>query len=151
MKKILFTILIAWTWVAAPASGQDAAQYSKLADSAFKEGKFEEALNYYTKSIEIEPKSGTYFMRGNVYMALKKHKDAEKDFSKAIALVPENPIGYHYRGECYRRMYEYEKAERDFTQAIKLKPVSPEFYFFVASPGRPCRITRVRWTTIIRQ
>jgi tetratricopeptide (TPR) repeat protein len=48
-----------------------------------------EALNDYSKSIEIDDKdTDAYFMRGNLYFRLEQYDNAIKDFNIVLGLLP---------------------------------------------------------------
>ncbi len=53
---------------------------------------------------------------------------AEKDYTKAIELQPENAGFYSDRAFYYVASKEYDKAEKDYTKAIELQPENAGFY-----------------------
>ena len=61
------------------------------------------------------------FNRGLAYNATKRHDDAIKDFTRFIALKPNDHTGYNDRGNAKMRLGKNEDALADFTKAIKLK------------------------------
>lgn len=64
--------------------------------AAFKKnnGKFEEALKDYNQIISEKPESLIYNSRADVYLLLKKYKEASIDVEKAIKLDPKFPLSY---------------------------------------------------------
>ena len=55
------------------------------ANTEFKAGKLESALEKYTKAIELDPKEVMYpANRANIYLKMKKWKEAENDCTDAL-------------------------------------------------------------------
>lgn len=50
------------------------------------------------------------------------HKSAEKFFSEAIELNPENALAWHNRGWAYIEQKKYKQAITDFNKALELSP-----------------------------
>ncbi|TAE49148.1 MAG: tetratricopeptide repeat protein [Cytophagales bacterium] len=58
-----------------------------------------EAMQYYNKAIELNPKdANTYVNRGNFKSDLGDSQGAMQDFNKAIELNPKNAGAYYNRG-----------------------------------------------------
>ena len=47
---------------------------------------------------------------------------AEQECDRAIALSPQDPIGYKYRGLAYLLEHRFERAEMDLREAVRLNP-----------------------------
>ncbi len=55
----------------------------------------EQAIQYISKAIEINPEDANYFNnRGSIYGEMEKHELAKKDFETAISIDPENYEAY---------------------------------------------------------
>ncbi len=84
------------------------------------QGKYEKAIVYLNKSIEIDPKmSLTYYVRGYTYFEKKEYENAIRDFTEAFRISPTYTNSLIMRGICYSEKQEYEEAEKDFTLAIE--------------------------------
>lgn len=84
-------------------------------------GNFNEALNEYSKFIEISPYlTAGYINRGNVYIDLEQWDLAITDFNKAISIDPVNAFIYFSRGNAYLGNKEYTKAWADMQKAIDM-------------------------------
>ena len=97
----------------------------------FNVGKFNEAIIYYNKAIELNPQEAeTYYDRGNAKAELKDYTGALQDYSKAIELDPQDAGAYCNRGIV--------KAElKDYSKAIELDPlelIAKEPYKTTAKP-----------------
>ncbi len=62
------------------------------------------------------------FNRGLAYNATKRHEEALKDFTRYIALKPNDHTGYNDRGNAKVRLGKEEDALLDYAKAIKIKP-----------------------------
>jgi len=51
---------------------------------------------------------------------------AQKECERAIALSPQDPVGFKYRGIAYLLEHRFERAEADMKQAIRLDPEDPD-------------------------
>ena len=66
---------------------------------------------------------------GNKLRDEGNHKQAEKFFSEAIELNPENALAWHNRGWAYIEQKRYKQALDDFNKASQLSPNSELPYF----------------------
>jgi len=86
-----------------------------------KEGKINEAINYYNKAIRIKPdQADAYNNRGIVYAKLGQYQLAIKDFNKAIALQPDNANIYTNRAIFYFDQGNKELGCKDAWMACRL-------------------------------
>jgi tetratricopeptide (TPR) repeat protein len=104
------------------ALGETAGDWKSKADAAFKSKSFQQAVEYYSKALELNPESHELiFSRGLSYFRLKKFDEALQDFSKAkdgkdLADKALNGIGliYYQKGD-------YKKAEDFFREANEIR------------------------------
>lgn len=66
---------------------------------------------------------------GNIYRDEGNHEQAEKIFTEAIELNPENALAWHNRGWAYVEQKKYKQAMEDFNKATELNPNSELSYF----------------------
>ncbi len=87
--------------------------YYNLALIKFTEKKYEEALEYITHGLKINPSFALgYNLRGQIYSILNQNEKARKDYLKAIKIMPENPLFNFNLG-----LFLYKK-DKDLTTAI---------------------------------
>ncbi|BDS11778.1 tetratricopeptide repeat protein [Aureispira anguillae] len=85
---------------------------------------FDDAINNYTKALEIKPTKGsTYFNRGVTYSLLRKHNNAIDDYTKVLQYAPEQAMMAHLnRGISYVEIQRRQEAIADFQQVLKYNP-----------------------------
>ena len=86
-----------------------------------KSKQYEEAIELYSKAIEVDPKNAyTYYCRGFSFYRSKKYDKALKDYNKAVELAPNYSLVYNKRGKVYLELKRYKKAIEDWKKAISL-------------------------------
>jgi tetratricopeptide (TPR) repeat protein len=127
-----------------------------LGNIYFKQGRYEEALEEFSRVIEIsESDAQGHYNLGCAFFELKDLKNAEEEWKKATQYAAQTPIkekeekysrderGYSlivrkrsvaYRarislGSLYERKNFIEEAIREHGRAVKLEPNNPEAYF----------------------
>ena len=99
--------------------------YGNRADIYSDQGKLDEALQDYTKAIDLEIfKSNRYKIRGDFYRdKLNRPFDALVDYSIAISKESKNNNFLRSRGKLYSEKLNNQKlAIQDFEQILKIKP-----------------------------
>jgi serine/threonine protein kinase len=92
-------------------------------DALFNQGKKQEAVSYYDKSIALEPtNSAAYMSRGFARVDLDDKAGAIADYTKAIELDPKNSYSHSSRGNVRSDLNDKPGAIEDFNQAIALDP-----------------------------
>ena len=88
---------------------------------AEKQKSYEEAVNHYTQSIELDPNQITaYNNRGLAYTELRDYNSAINDFHRAIEINPNYADAYNNRGVAYIRQGKINYALDDYNRAIEL-------------------------------
>jgi len=68
-----------------------------------------------TRAIAYTNRGGAYYVKGEVDRAIA-------DYTKAIALDPNDATAYNNRGLAYGRKGEYDRAVADYAKALALDP-----------------------------
>ena len=108
----------------------------QLADNIFKLGcksydqkKYAEAIDLYTKAIELKPKfAEAYNSRGMAYDELIMYLESIADYSKAIEINPMFKDFYFNRGYTYDNLHKYAEAIADYTKVIAINPMDAGAY-----------------------
>jgi len=97
------------------------------ANELFKQKKYEEAIEEYTKVLEFDPSNKKFNSlilanRALCYQKLNKHKEALRDSNQSVKLNPYYARGYVKRGNVYMELKMYDDAKLDFQKAKELDP-----------------------------
>ena len=107
----------------------NALAHNGFASALFDEGKTEEAIDHYNKSIQLNPYYvNTYYSRGITYDKLGQYQMAINDFSNAISLKSDYADAYNARGAIFLKFGQYQQAIEDFNRAIQLNPTDIRGY-----------------------
>lgn len=100
------------------------------AKACLEDGKFEEAIGYFTEIIEggVED-AEVYFYRGSAKLVLKKYKTALEDYRQATTLNQEYTHAFYFGGIVKFSLSRYQAAIKDFSQTIKLDPKHANAYY----------------------
>ncbi len=94
------------------------------------EAKYDEAILYCSKAIELNPSHlDAYVCRGEIYVAKGQIDKGIRDYTKAIKIDWKYVDAYKFRGRAYFEKEEYNKAVKDFSKALGLVPDYPIIYF----------------------
>lgn len=85
-----------------------------------------EALEAFSKSLEIKPSAETWNNRGTAFNDLGRYDEAIRDFNQAIALAPDFLGAFHNRGKSLLLAGRIDQAEGAYDLALKINPNFPE-------------------------
>jgi suppressor of tumorigenicity protein 13 len=105
------------------ATEEEMDQASELrgkAAKAYSDGDLEDAVNFYTEAILLNPTALFYAKRGQAFLKLKKPNAAIRDCDRALVLNPDSASAYKFRGRANRLLGNWEEAAKDLRQACKL-------------------------------
>jgi len=98
-----------------------AARFMELGAKAQSEGHPMEALDLYTRGIDLAPdRPGSYLTRAFLLLKLGRKNDALLDFTRYIELEPASPQGYMSRGMLLGELGRENEATADFRRACAL-------------------------------
>ncbi|KAI7861037.1 hypothetical protein BDC45DRAFT_430253 [Circinella umbellata] len=87
----------------------------------FLKGDNKSALEYFDKSIEVDPKFvQNYIKRSSLYMEQSDIAKAYKQFDDALAINPSDPDVYYHRGQVNYISGNFDAAAKDYTESLKL-------------------------------
>ena len=97
--------------------------YSARATLLRKDKKYAEAIDYYTKAIQLNAiDHESYNNRANIYMDMNKFDSAMPDYRRALALKPNYYVAFDNIGALYARNNMYDSALYYFTRVLEQKP-----------------------------
>lgn len=100
-----------------PASAE---AYNGLAVSFEDKGDYDQATRYLSKAIELHPKAGYFWLRGEVWRKKGDFAHAIEDYSNAIDVDPILVAAYVDRGSCYLNLGNYESALESYNKVLQL-------------------------------
>lgn len=106
----------------------EALTYKDKGNQAFKEGKWSEALKFYTQAIKLGEKHKElpvfYKNRAAVYLKLENWPAALNDCTESLKHAPKDPKALFRRAQAYEGLKKYEEAYRDATDLFKEDPAN---------------------------
>ncbi|EAN77864.1 stress-inducible protein STI1-like, putative [Trypanosoma equiperdum] len=99
-------------------------------NEAFTAKRYEEAIEWYTKAINVDPQSegaaALYSNRAACWNALAKYKEALEDAEGCISVKPQWFKGYFRKGAALQAMGNYDEAQKALQQSLKTDPNNEE-------------------------
>jgi TolB-like protein/Flp pilus assembly protein TadD len=84
--------------LASPGLGERAEYYLLRAAIARRQGRMEDAITDFGRSLELNPRSAELAMDiANTYVALQRHEDAEQYFRRSLDINPRGPSPYWWK------------------------------------------------------
>lgn len=94
--------------------------YYKQGKSNQAQGKLLDSIQDFSKEIDLNPSSETYFSRAEVRFNLGNLVDALEDINKSIEFSPSNLYALNLRSEIRKELKNYEGESEDLNVLIKL-------------------------------
>lgn len=111
--------------------GQKADAFYREGLEKSKNGKFEEAIKAFNKSIELQPDDYySWYNRGVAKTMLNQYDEALDDFNKTIELAVDFKRAYFSRGITKRILTDYDGALKDFSSAIEYDSEYGDAYYY---------------------
>ncbi|XP_025333179.1 RNA polymerase II-associated protein 3 [Canis lupus dingo] len=102
---------------------QKALALKEKGNKYFKQGKYDEAIECYTKGMDADPYNPVLpTNRASAYFRLKKFAVAESDCNLAIALNRSYTKAYTRRGAARFALQKLEDAKKDYEKVLELEP-----------------------------
>ncbi|KAL6117001.1 rpap3 [Pungitius sinensis] len=102
---------------------QEAAMQKDRGNAYFKEGKYEAAVECYSRGIEADSMNVLLAAnRAMAFLKLEKYNDAEEDCTKAISLDGTYSKAFSRRATARVALGKLEEAKQDFQEVLKLEP-----------------------------
>lgn len=103
-------------------NAQSAKQYYKVGEEFAKKMNFEDAIDQYTKAIELDPDyDKAYIQRAIAYTKLDDYEKAAEDFDRAIVFDEKDAGLYYYSGTAYHLQGKNNIALAKLTKAVDMK------------------------------
>jgi len=101
---------------------QSARQYYKAGEEFFDNMNYRDAIEQYTKAVEIDPDyDKAYIQRANAYARLNDYENAATDYDRAIVFNEKEAELYYLSGYAYHRQGKNGIALTKLNNAIEMK------------------------------
>ncbi|CAN1161616.1 RNA polymerase II-associated protein 3, partial [Linum perenne] len=107
-------------------SAVDATSEKELGNEYFKQKKFVEAIECYSRSIAFSPTAVAYANRAMAYIKIKRFREAEDDCTEALNLDDRYIKAYSRRATARKELGELKESMEDSEFALRLEPNNQE-------------------------
>ncbi|KAL6570194.1 hypothetical protein OROMI_014708 [Orobanche minor] len=104
----------------------DANSEKELGNEFFKQNKFNEAVDCYSRSIALSPTAVAYANRAMAYIKIKRFHEAENDCTEALNLDDRYIKAYSRRSTARKQLAKLKEAVDDVEFALRLEPQNQE-------------------------
>ncbi|XVE63127.1 hypothetical protein DITRI_Ditri06bG0175000 [Diplodiscus trichospermus] len=104
----------------------DAASEKELGNEYFKQKKFKEAIDCYSRSIALSPTAVAHANRAMAYLKVKKFQEAEDDCTEALNLDDRYIKAYSRRATARKELGKLKESIEDAEFALRLEPNNQE-------------------------
>lgn len=112
----------------------DAEYYKSKGEEFYKEKKYEKALDYFIKAVNLKKDVQNYNNLGKAYIKVGKAQQAQKSFEKALDMDIKNPVTYINLALYYCDIEKDTKKQMHYLkQAIKINPKLAEPYYLIGN------------------
>lgn len=119
--RIFCVIVILLIIIPVIAEGESALDYYSKGNECLANMKFEEAIKYFNRALDINPKYvEAYTGKGMALYKLGELGKAGKCFNRVIELKPSEKNGWYGKGLVYLKEKKYEEAIQNFDKALKI-------------------------------
>ncbi|RMX68297.1 hypothetical protein KXD40_008089 [Peronospora effusa] len=113
-------IQLKWQW-------HDMKQLKHDGNERFNQGKYQEAVRFYSEAMQIDPQHQEYCAviycnRSAAQMGLERYRTAVYDCNEALKRKPNMPRALLRRARCYVALKMYYEAVKDFEQYLREQP-----------------------------
>ena len=108
--------------------------YSNRGYTLFKEGKLEEAIDQYLRSIELNPEfDQAHYNLGVTFFNLKRYDQAIAHFKKVVNIDPGNADAYYIWGKALFFLNKSSEAIDVLKKSLEINPGRAETYFILGN------------------
>lgn len=110
-------------WLAKYSDNPISQAHTAVGEQSYAQGKFEEALDFYKKALEADPKN--YFaalFSGDIFLQKSDFANAEIWYQKAISIDPTIETAYRYSATPLMRQNKFDEARKRYVEAWITEP-----------------------------
>ncbi|PGH14411.1 hypothetical protein AJ79_03054 [Helicocarpus griseus UAMH5409] len=100
---------------------KEADSFKNKGNAAFEKGEYQQAIDYYTKAIDIDRSSATFHSnRATAYYRIENYEQAAQDANTATQLNPGYIKAWVRRGDAEMKLGKAKRAQKSYQKAIEL-------------------------------
>jgi len=123
MKKICVLVSVVLFFSLLGVNGQSPKQCFKAGEQFLKKGKYNDAVDQYTKALQADPGFiKAYTQRASAFASLQKYKEAAEDYERALVFQTKDPVIYFNSASIHHQLGIDSLAEIRVARALQLKP-----------------------------
>ncbi|CAM8931196.1 unnamed protein product [Rhodiola kirilowii] len=103
-----------------------AASEKEQGNEYFKQKKYKEAIDCYSRSIGLSPTAVAYANRAMAYLKIRRFQEAEDDCTEALNLDDRYIKAYSRRSTARKELKRFKESMEDADFALKLEPINQE-------------------------
>jgi tetratricopeptide (TPR) repeat protein len=93
----------------------------------------DETIEAYQKSVHLNPHAaGAWVNLGTIHYRLRRYRDAEKFYARALEADPAYPLAHFNLGNLHDEEGRLDKADESYSQALRLNPQYADAHFNLA-------------------
>ena len=105
-------------------------QLVEKGDKAYKNQKFDEALDYYTKAVVFNPADKITMLKiANIYKLKGNNTKALSFYDKIISIDKDSSDAYFNKGLVFANLKNYDEAIKCFEKVLDISPEYPYAYY----------------------
>ncbi|XP_023643474.1 RNA polymerase II-associated protein 3 isoform X2 [Capsella rubella] len=104
----------------------DSSSEKEQGNEFFKQKKFNEAIDCYSRSLALSANAVAYANRAMAYLKIKRYREAEVDCTEALNLDDRYIKAYSRRATARKELGMIKEAKEDAEFALRLEPASEE-------------------------
>ncbi|MCX7861896.1 MAG: hypothetical protein N2449_02750 [Bacteroidales bacterium] len=111
------------------ALGQSSKSFVKAGKKSFKQSKYEAAVYYFSKALEIEPNVSVAWLTAEAARYNKDYEIAEKWYQYiAENAIDKYPLAYFWLGLMQKHLAKYQKAQINFRRYVQKNAAKKDYY-----------------------
>lgn len=130
MKIKLLVISLVLSGIQVLSQQNPALEFFKAGEELMENHKFEEAIEPFSKAIDLNPANITFFYhRGYSFFKLRDYQSARSDFKICVGVVPNDPDYNFFLGLSESKLDNFVEALKYFNTAISMNKSKYEYFF----------------------
>jgi tetratricopeptide (TPR) repeat protein len=121
MKTNAIFLVLFLSFISSGLQGQNAKQFLKTGDEFLKVNKFEDAIQQFSKALEIESDlTKAYTQRAFCYSKLSRFKEAADDYDRASVFIPKDETNFYNAADMYYKIGDNQNSLDRLNKSLEI-------------------------------